>query len=198
MATPGDVAANVSAMPANATIYLIRHAEKPDSGPGLSPAGQARAEAYVQYLQKQTDPAGKSITWNYLFASQDSDNSDRPELTITPLAQALKLAINCTYKDKDYQNLAAHIQKHAKDRYANSNILICWHHGEILQLAQAMGAAPSDLPPSSDWPAHWPETVFGWLLKIYYKQDGTLHHAETQAINERLMPDDTAAPVYNQ
>lgn len=198
MATPVDVATEMSAMPANATIYLIRHAEKPDSGPGLSPAGQARAEAYVQYLPKQTDPAGKRITWNYLFASQDSDNSDRPELTITPLAQALKLAIDCTYKDKDYQKLAAHIQKHAKDRYANSNILICWHHGEVLELAQAMGAAPAALPAKSDWPAHWPGTVFGWLLKIYYKQDGTLHHGETQAINERLMPDDTATPVYNR
>jgi len=62
--SPQDVKTNQpSAMPANATIYLIRHAEKPPSGKGLSPAGQARANAYVQYFQNLTDPEGKKIKW---------------------------------------------------------------------------------------------------------------------------------------
>ncbi len=198
MATSSAPAPIASAMPANATIYLIRHAEKPASGPGLSPAGQDRATAYVEYFRKQLNPAGNAVAWNYLFASQDSDNSDRPVLTITPLAQTLSLTIDTTYKDKDYRKLVDHIQQHAGDRYATSNILICWHHGEILQLAQAMGAAPARLPASSGWPAHWPDTVFGWLLKTYYTADGTLHREETVAIDQHLMPDDTIVPLYNQ
>jgi len=32
-------------MPGSATLFLIRHGEKPDSGTGLSPAGQKRADA---------------------------------------------------------------------------------------------------------------------------------------------------------
>ena len=34
-------------VPANLTIYLVRHAEKPPTGTGLSAAGEARANAYV-------------------------------------------------------------------------------------------------------------------------------------------------------
>ena len=186
-----------SGMPANATVYLIRHAEKPDSGAALSPAGQARAAAYVQYLQRLTDRAGKMIQWNYLFASQDSEKSDRPILTITPLANALKKTIDSNYSDKAYTKLVDHVRSHAKDRYAHANLLICWHHGEILQLAQGLGASPTDLPATSNWPAKWPGDVFGWLLKIRYKDDGSLHGDETEAINQHLMPDDITDPAYN-
>jgi hypothetical protein len=38
-------------MPANLVIYLVRHAEKPDEGSDLLPAGQAPATAYVNYFQ---------------------------------------------------------------------------------------------------------------------------------------------------
>jgi hypothetical protein len=190
--------ARPAAMPANATIYLVRHAEKPATGPGLSPQGQARADAYVKFFQNLKNPDGKTIHWDYLFASEESDASDRPLLTIRPLAKALEKPIDSNYKDKDFALLRDHIEKHAKGRYAKSNILICWHHGEILQLAAALGASPVVLPPSSDWPAKWPGTVFGWLLKVYYKDDGTLHHKQTQAVNEHLMPDDTTDPVFGK
>jgi hypothetical protein len=197
MSPHGPHAAQASPMPANATIYLIRHAEKPGSGPGLSPAGQARAQAYVHYLQNQTDPQGKTIRWDYLFASTDSENSDRPLLTITPLAKAIQKTIDSSYADKHYAKLEKDIRDNAKD-YANRNILICWHHGEILDLAQALGAAPEGLPPSSDWPDKWPGEVFGWLLKVYYDDHGALQNQQSQAINEHLMPDDTVDPVYNE
>ncbi|HEY6347233.1 MAG TPA: histidine phosphatase family protein [Bryobacteraceae bacterium] len=196
MLPEGAQAAQPSPMPANATIYLIRHAEKPDTGPGLSPAGQARAQAYVHYLQNQTDPQGKPIQWDYLFASTDSENSDRPLLTITPLATAIKKPIDSNCADKHYLKLEQHIRENAKD-YANKNILICWHHGEILDLAGALGASPESLPSSSNWPNKWPGEVFGWLLKVYYEGDGTLENQQSQAINEHLMPDDTIDPVYN-
>ena len=186
--------AHPTPMPASATIFLIRHGEKPDSGSGLSPAGQERADAYVKYFQNLKDPQGKIIYWDYLFACTDSENSDRPLLTITPLAAALKKKVDTNYKDNGYSKLVAHFQQNAK-QYAGSSILICWHHGEILQLTQAMGASCTTLPATSNWPAKWPGVVFGWLLKIYYKADGTIHHSSTQAINEKLMPDDTVEPV---
>lgn len=199
MATSSQDPTNGQApLPANATIYLIRHAEKPDHGKGLSPAGEARAEAYVAFFQNLSNPSGQTIQWNYLFASTDSTHSDRPVLTITPLADALKKTIDSTYPDADYQGLVDHLRKHAADRYADANILICWHHGEILQLATALGASPHTLPAASNWPASWPGTEFGWLLEIHCQTDGSVDAATTQAVNEHLMPDDTRDPVYGK
>lgn len=185
-------------MPANFTIYLVRHAEKAPGGTGLSPAGEARADAYVNYFQNLTDPSGKTIKWDYLFASAESMHSDRPFLTIQPLAKAIGKTIDPDYKDKHYSKLVKFIQENPKKQFDNSNILICWHHGEILDLARSLGADCKNLPQSSNWPLRWPGEVFGWLLKIYYKSDGTLHYEQTQAMNEMLMPDDTVDPVYEK
>jgi len=184
-------------MPGNATIYMVRHAEKPDTGTGLSPAGQQRADAYVKYFQGLKNFEGKTIHWDHLFACKDSDNSDRPLLTLTPLAAALGKKVHCDYKDKDYAKFAEFLSQNAK-QYAGSNVLICWHHGEALNLAEAMGASSATLPPSSNWPAKWNPNASGWLLKIYYKPEGTIHHSSTVAINEHLMPDDTIDPVYGK
>ena len=37
-------------MPSNLTVFLVRHAEKPDKGSELAPEGSARAQKDVQYL----------------------------------------------------------------------------------------------------------------------------------------------------
>jgi hypothetical protein len=156
-------------MPQNNTILLIRHAEKPESGNLLGIAGQARAQAYVVYFQNYVRNA-QPVTLHYLFAAADSDNSHRPRLTITPLANALGLPINDTFKDKDYQQLAQEIR--GDTRYNNTNILICWHHGEILDLAAALGVDADKLPHKAQWPKAkpskkpWPKDVFGWVLQL--------------------------------
>jgi len=36
--------------------------------------------------------------------------------------------------------------------------------------------------------------VFGWLLKIYYDENGLVVQKLTQAVNEQLMFDDTVDP----
>ena len=38
----------------DATVLIIRHAEKPPTGAGLSRAGEQRAQAYVQYFKDFT------------------------------------------------------------------------------------------------------------------------------------------------
>jgi hypothetical protein len=40
-------------MPANVTIFIVRHAEKPEKGDDLAPEGVDRAQAYVKYFQEQ-------------------------------------------------------------------------------------------------------------------------------------------------
>ncbi|HEX8249343.1 MAG TPA: hypothetical protein VF599_14290 [Pyrinomonadaceae bacterium] len=168
-------------MPKNTNILLIRHAEKPTGAndPTLAVAGQERAQAYVIYFQNfliNSEP----VKLNYLFATAESSASNRPYLTIEPLANALGLSINNNYADKDYKSLAKEILQN--NQYDNSDILICWHHGEILELAHRLGA------PKDKLPSKWSGDVFGWLIHLVFDADGNLTVEPTR--NEQLMYDD--------
>lgn len=181
-------------MPPNLTVFLVRHAERPDEGSELAPEGSARAQKYVQYFQNQVNYDGTPIHWNYLFASAESNKSDRPFLTLQPLSDAIGVTINDEFKNRHFEKLAKELEKNEENKYKDTNALICWHHGEILGLASAIGADQEHLPPSAHWPDKWPKDVYGWLLKIYYRPDGTLDLEHTQAVSEQLMPDDTLSP----
>ncbi len=173
-------------MPKNTKILMVRHAEKPATGPDLAVPGQERAQAYVVYFQNYSINSSP-VKLDYLFAAADSPESKRPRLTIQPLSTAIGLVINDKHKDKDYQTVANDILQNTK--YDKKNILICWHHGEILQLAAALGA--KGLPPASNWPTPpWPGEVFGWLLQICYDNAGKIIPTQTICLNQKLMFDD--------
>jgi hypothetical protein len=178
-------------MPVNLTIFIVRHAEKPAQGDDLSPAGAARAQAYVKYFQQQAKYNGQLIRWNFLFASAETQKSNRPFLTLQPLAEAIRLPISNEFADKDFNDLVEELRKNDGHKYDNANVLICWHHGKILALASALGANISNLPESANWPDKWNHKAYGWLLKIYYTADGRVDTQHTEAINQQLMPDDT-------
>jgi hypothetical protein len=159
-------------MLADSTVLLIRHAEKPGSGKGLSPMGQAAADGYAAYFPSL--PIHPKGHYDHLFASADSGKSHRPKLTLTPLAHALDMHVETPYLDKDYCELADDLLDPGKD-YSNQNIVICWHHGEILNLANLL----LKKNPPKHWPTKWPGDVFGWLLWISYdakeKPTGTIY-----------------------
>jgi hypothetical protein len=165
----------------DAVILIIRHAEKPETGPDLAPAGAQRADAYVNYFKNfQLD--SQPLKLDCLFAAADSKNSHRPRLTLTPLSRALKLPLDTRFKDKDFQSLANDIQSTSHGKH----ILICWHHAAIPDLVRALSADPARLIPDGKWPAG----VFGWLIELRYDHDGRLKAGECRRINEQLMPDD--------
>lgn len=167
----------------SSVIVVIRHAEKPDAGDGLAPAGDARANAYVNYFE-HFNMDSNVIHFDYLFAAKDSHESKRPKLTIKPLSKALGLNIDTDFKDDEYAELADEL--HAA-RYSNKNILVCWHHGQIPSLLAALGADPHRLLPNGKWP----EEVYGWVLVLEYDQSGNLNAAVK---DENLMPGDSANP----
>jgi hypothetical protein len=177
-------------MPKNTNILMVRHAEKPEDNndTGLAVPGQARANAYITYFQNFA-MGSKAVRLRFLFATAQSSESNRPVLTITPLSKALGLDINSKHADKEYLKVAADILQDPK--YDNSDILICWHHGKILQLAEALGVDRGKLPPSSTWPAvPWLENVFGWLLQLCFDGHGSLIPEQNICINQKLMYDD--------
>lgn len=164
----------------NAVILIIRHAEKPESGYVLSPQGQARAQAYVKYFQNYTIDS-KPLRIDYLFSSADSEKSHRPRLTIEPLSKALGIKIDTRFKNDEFSELAREIQS----RPHGKHILICWHHGRIPLLLNALGVDPNQLLPQGKWPAD----VFCWVIQLRYNENGQLFNS--MCINENLMPGDS-------
>jgi len=167
-------------LPKSATLYLIRHAEKPaqPDDPRLTMAGEARAQAYVAYFRH----LGLSSS-SHLIAAADSEHSNRSRLTLTPLSVALSLPIDVSVADHDYARLSEQLLTDA--RYDQGSTLICWHHGQILGLAQSLGAKANQLP------AAWPDAIFGWTIRLRY--DGNGHVEEVQVSNQKLMFGDGGA-----
>jgi hypothetical protein len=57
--------------PKNSVVLIIRHAEDADSGDGISPLGQERAEAYKNYFREFTLDS-KRLEPEAIFAAKDS------------------------------------------------------------------------------------------------------------------------------
>jgi phosphohistidine phosphatase SixA len=171
-----------SAALSNATILIIRHAEEPSKGDGLSSRGTARAQGYVEYFKNFTIDS-KPVKFNYLFAASDSSNSRRPRLTLEPIAQALGISIDSQFKSKDFLKLAQKIESLPQ----GSNVLICWHHSDIPNLIGALGADAEKLIPNGKWPGK----QYGWLIQLRYNEKGNL--LDSKRIKEHLFQNDKAS-----
>ena len=167
--------------PKDAVVLIIRHGEKPDSGPELSPSGQQRADAYKAYFENFTVDS-KPMRPDVVFAAKDSKDSNRPRLTVEPFAKAANLKINTRFTINQSEKLAAAL----RTKEQGKRILISWHHSDIPALIRALGAKPKSLLPNGKWP----DPVFDWVLMLSFDQDGHLIPASTKRINEHLMPGD--------
>jgi broad specificity phosphatase PhoE len=167
----------------NVVILIIRHAEKPETGMELTPAGVQRADAYTNYFRNLTVDA-KPLKLDCLIATADSKNSHRPRLTLEPLGKTLGLPLDLRFKNKESEQLALELQT----RPHGKQILICWHHDQIPVLIRALGADPAKLLPEGKWP----DDVFSWVMQLRYDQDGRLLPGETKRFSQDLMPGDAA------
>jgi hypothetical protein len=166
---------------ANTVVLVIRHAEKPETGTGLTPAGEARAKAYAKYFPSYKFN-GKPFHVDYIFATADSKNSFRERLTVEPLAAATKLKPDLRFKNKEYQELADAMRAKSYGR----NIVICWHHGKIPDLLTALGADGAKLIPGGKWPAE----TFDWVVQLVYDANGKVVPSKSSLVPEHLMPGD--------
>ncbi len=176
------LAADSQEGPKDSAVLIIRHAENPDSGRGLSPSGQQRAEAYKHYFKKITVDS-KRLRPDVIFAAKDSKQSQRPRLTVEPFAKAAKLQIHTRFSSNQSAELAADLRATEQGK----RILISWRHGNIPDLLRALGANPETLLPHGKWP----DPVYDWVILLRYDQDGRLIPTNTKRINEHLMPGDS-------
>jgi hypothetical protein len=150
------------------------------------PAGQARANAYAAYFDEWFSLAHKSppVQINRLFAADESPMSRRPILTLRPLSHQLNLYIDHRFADSDYAALATELQR--DPQYAGDTILICWHHGHLIDLANALGMQAK--PPSSWKDGKWPGDVYGYVAQLVYDGNGQVTSSSYR--NGQLMYDD--------
>src|SRR6476661_8807040 len=149
--------------PKDAVVLIIRHAEKPDTGRDLSPAGQERAEAYKDYFQKFTVDS-KPLSPDVIFAAKDSKQSRRPRMTVEPFAKAAHLRIDAHFSSNQSAERAGTLRATEQGK----RILISWHHTDIPDLLRALGANPDSLLPHGKWP----DSVYYWVILLNYDKDG--------------------------
>jgi len=136
------------------TVLVTRHAEKsPDlNDPHLTTAGEQRAIQLATYIPEQF---GKP---DFIFATANSKHSSRPFETVLPLSQVIGVPIDQSYADQDYGALAVTLR--VVEKYQGKLVLICWHHGNIPSLLNAIGA------PVGTYPNPWPDTTFNMIIKL--------------------------------
>ena len=167
--------------PKDAVVLIIRHAEDADSGDGISPLGEKRAEAYKNYFinftvdSKRREPA-------VIFAAKDSKKSHRPRLTMEPFAKAANLKIDTRFGNNQSADLAADLRANQQGKV----ILICWRHPYIPALLGALGANPETFLPNGKWPG----AVFDWIILLSFDQNGHLIPSSSRRTNEHLLPGD--------
>ena len=176
------VVADTQEGPKNAVLLIIRHAENPANGHGLSARGAERAEAYKNYfLNFSVD--SKRLEPNAVVVAADSKQSHRPRLTVEPFAKAAKLPIDSRFGNKQPTDLAAELRANHQGKV----ILVCWHHGQIPALLRALGAAPETLLPNGKWP----KTVYDWVIMASFDENGRLIPESTKRISEHLLEGDS-------
>jgi hypothetical protein len=175
-------AANAQEGPIDSVVLIIRHAEDADSGHGISPLGEKRADAYKNYF-RDFSVDSKRLEPSVVFAAKDSTKSHRPRLTVEPFAKSAKLKIDTRFGNDQSAELAAGLRANQQEKV----ILICWRHGNIPALLRALGAKPKSFLPDGKWP----DAVYDWVILLSYDQGGHLIPESSRRINEHLMPSDS-------
>jgi len=140
-------------------ILVMRHAEKSGDprDPNLTEAGRARAKALATFIPKKF---GRP---DFIFATSRSEHSDRPRQTVTPLSEAISVEIDTTFSDQDYGALAATLLGERKFR--SKLIVVCWHHGNIPNLLNALKAV------DGQYPDPWNRGVFNLIVELIFNSD---------------------------
>jgi len=142
-------------------LYLIRHGEKPpkvdgEDQDGLSAQGLTRAQGLRTVF-------GASSPYNIKYIMAQHPKKDggraRPFETIQPLSQDLDIKPN-TKIDRDDVAGAAETAKAFK---GPGNLLLCWEHGVLEKIAEALIATPDTTTPQIVYPS----SRFDLIWKVY-------------------------------
>ena len=161
----GGVSAEPAPPPlANAVILIIRHAEKPDQGAGLTVAGQQRASAYPSYFSRVLID-GHPVHLDHLIAAADTPHSQRPRLTLTPLSIALHLPLDDQIPDKEVGLLGGDAAFPSR-RAGHFDLLASQRNPGT---ASGSGSRPVGAAARRQVAGY---SVFGWIIQLRYDRSG--------------------------
>ena len=172
-------------------IMVIRHAEKPNGEPGVTPDDSENPEALTatgwrraRALVGLFDPPGGKFADPHiarpeaLFAS--GSESLRPKQTIEPLAAALKLTIDTAYLKGQEDRLVDAVKS------AGGVTLIAWQHEAIPTIAARILGGGDGVPPR--WPGHRFDLV--WVFD--WREGGAWSFTQAP---QNLLPGDSPRPI---
>jgi hypothetical protein len=79
---------------------------------------------------------------------------------VQPLSKRTGVPIDATIADQEYGVLASVLFSDAE--YTGKLVVLCWHHGNIPSLMQALGAA------NGQYPDPWNPTIFNLILRVEF------------------------------
>jgi hypothetical protein len=161
-----------------AQVLLIRHAEKPKSGPGLSKAGLERAAAFVPFFTIDPLPGVNQPVAIFAQTSSKNHKSTRPVQTVAPLSNALGIPLFARYTWGSYESMVSDIMSDSD--YDGKTVLICWEHSRLGDIAAAFGVSPKPTYPSGVYDRLW-------VIDIDGNKEASFHD-----LPQQLMYGDTA------
>lgn len=145
-------------------ILILRHAEKPNTGQGLSERGEQRAQLIADYIPNVFGEP------DYIYAAGGTLKSMRPFLTIMPLWNRFKdVILDTTFEDRHVDNVATQISKITVNHH--KNIVICWHHGQIPELLNWFCHFGKI---DHDYNDPWPEEDYSSIYQILIDKHGKI------------------------
>jgi hypothetical protein len=151
---------SASLISAQATVYLIRHGEKPSSGNGLNAMGMQRAQCLrtvfgasspynIGHIMAETPQSGLfSVPFFPTYHFEPNIFSDgsqaRPYDTVLPLSEDLGLIVDTSCQRDD----SACVQNVVDSYTGAGNILICWEHDALTNIVQQLGDQNAPTYPS--------------------------------------------------
>jgi len=168
-----------NARPNAPKIMLIRHAEKPADDPpphgvdtdgdhddeALTVRGWQRAGALAVLMAPSAGPLQNAAlaTPRFVFASKlDKDNgSDRPQQTVTPLADKLGKAVRINFEF----GIGQESELAARAMACDGPVLISWAHGEIPDIVKGLALSKKT---AATIPEEWPDARFDlvWVFDL--------------------------------
>lgn len=185
--------------PTTPKIMLIRHAEKPGDPPpphGVDPDGEKdkeslivlgwqRAGALAPFFAPAVGPLQSPLlaTPAHLYASDpgNGSKSQRPEQTITPLAQRLGVQVDLEFGEGEETALAAAITA------LDGVVLVAWQHQAIPAIANAIVGDDTTVP--QKWPGDRFDVV--WVFDL----DASTGSYAFSQVPQRLLAGDSDSVI---